>query len=165
MRSWLWHWDALCLLKRKPPACPLLQAAGIRFIAFRHEQPAVRLVPLNQNPPARLLLQAAGIRFIAFRNEQAAGYAAAASGFLTGVPGVLLTVSGPGAVHGLAGLSHAQVNTWPMLMISGSAEQARARRIRTATVSFGLPYVLFRRGRAHGRCPHHVPNYAPLLDP
>ncbi len=58
-----------------------------------------------------------------FRNEQAAGYAAAAAGFLTGVPGVLLTVSGPGAVHGIAGLSHAQVNTWPMLMISGSAEQ------------------------------------------
>ncbi len=42
------------------------------------------------------------------------------------MPGVLLTVSGPGAVHGIAGLSHAQVNTWPMLMISGSAEQVRA---------------------------------------
>ncbi len=67
--------------------------------------------------------QAAGIRFVGFRNEQAAGYAAAASGFLTGVPGVLLTVSGPGAVHGIAGLSHATVNTWPLLMISGSAEQ------------------------------------------
>lgn len=88
---------------------------------------------LKKKSAARLLLQAAGIRFIAFRNEQAAGYAAAASGFLTGVPGVLLTVSGPGAVHGIAGLSHAQVNTWPMLMISGSAEQARPRRRRTAT--------------------------------
>ena len=64
-----------------------------------------------------------GIRYIGFRNEQAAGYAAAASGFLTGVPGVLLTVSGPGAVHGIAGLSHAQVNTWPMILLSGSAEQ------------------------------------------
>ncbi len=40
---------------------------------------------------------------------QAAGYAAGAAGFLTGVPGVLLTVSGPGVVHGLAGLSNAQV--------------------------------------------------------
>ena len=68
-------------------------------------------------------LQAVGIRYIGFRNEQAAGYAAAASGFLTGVPGVLLTVSGPGAVHGIAGLSHAQVNTWPMILLSGSAEQ------------------------------------------
>eukprot|EP00887_Chlorella_sp_A99_P002168 scaffold21.g2168.t1 len=51
---------------------------------------------------------AAGIRFIACRNEQAAGYAAAAAGFLTRRPGVLLTVSGPGVVHGLAGLSDAQ---------------------------------------------------------
>ena len=68
-------------------------------------------------------LQAAGIRYIGFRNEQAAGYAAAACGYLTGVPGVLLTVSGPGAVHGIAGLSHAGINCWPMIMISGSSEQ------------------------------------------
>lgn len=67
--------------------------------------------------------QAVGIRFIGFRNEQAAGYAAAACGYLTGVPGVLLTVSGPGAVHGIAGLSHAGINCWPMLMLSGSSEQ------------------------------------------
>ena len=70
-------------------------------------------------------MQAVGIRYIGFRNEQAAGYAAAASGFLTGVPAVLLTVSGPGAVHGIAGLSHAQANTWPLILLSGSAEQAR----------------------------------------
>ena len=68
-------------------------------------------------------MQAAGIRYIGFRNEQAAGYAAAACGYLTGVPGVLLTVSGPGAVHGIAGLSHAGINCWPMIMISGSSEQ------------------------------------------
>jgi hypothetical protein len=43
--------------------------------------------------------QACGIRFISCRNEQAAGYAAAAAGFLTGVPGVLLTVSGPGMLR------------------------------------------------------------------
>ena len=36
---------------------------------------------------------------------------------------MLLTVSGPGAVHGIAGLSHASVNRWPMIMVSGSAEQ------------------------------------------
>lgn len=70
-----------------------------------------------------LVQQAAGIRYIGFRNEQAAGYAAAACGYLTGVPGVLLTVSGPGAVHGIAGLSHAGINCWPMIMISGSSEQ------------------------------------------
>ncbi|KAD5960862.1 hypothetical protein R6Q59_013928 [Mikania micrantha] len=64
-----------------------------------------------------------GIRFIAFHNEQSAGYAASAYGYLTGRPGVLLTVSGPGCVHGLAGLSNAGVNAWPMVMISGSCDQ------------------------------------------
>ncbi|GMH19017.1 hypothetical protein Nepgr_020858 [Nepenthes gracilis] len=64
-----------------------------------------------------------GIRFLAFHNEQSAGYAASAYGYLTGRPGVLLTVSGPGCVHGLAGLSNAAINTWPMIMISGSCDQ------------------------------------------
>lgn len=64
-----------------------------------------------------------GIRFIAFHNEQSAGYAASAYGYLTSRPGVFLTVSGPGCVHGLAGLSNAAANTWPTLMISGSSHQ------------------------------------------
>lgn len=67
---------------------------------------------------------ASGIRFIAFHNEQSAGYAAGAAGYLTGIPGVLLTVSGPGCVHGLAGLSNAMINNWPVIMISGSSVQA-----------------------------------------
>lgn len=75
--------------------------------------------------PRILPAQAAGIRYIGFRNEQAAGYAAGASGYLTGNPGVLLTVSGPGAVHGIAGLSNAMINCWPMVMISGSADEVR----------------------------------------
>lgn len=69
-----------------------------------------------------------GIRFIAFHNEQSAGYAASAYGFLTGRPGVLLTVSGPGCVHGLAGLSNAAANAWPMVLISGSSDQSLAGR-------------------------------------
>ncbi|KAL6960924.1 hypothetical protein U1Q18_038691 [Sarracenia purpurea var. burkii] len=66
---------------------------------------------------------ALGIRFIAFHNEQSAGYAASAYGYLTGRPGILLTVSGPGCVHGLAGLSNAGANAWPMVLISGSCDQ------------------------------------------
>lgn len=73
------------------------------------------------------MLQAAGIRFISFRNEQAAGYAAAAAGFLTGTPAALLTVSGPGVLHGLPGAAHATVNAWPLLHIAGSAAQVRPR--------------------------------------
>ncbi|WOK93450.1 2-hydroxyacyl-CoA lyase [Canna indica] len=71
---------------------------------------------------------AAGVRFIAFHNEQSAGYAATAYGYLTGRPGVFLTVSGPGCVHGLAGLSNAGANAWPAVMISGSCDQADAGR-------------------------------------
>ncbi|KAG8384123.1 hypothetical protein BUALT_Bualt04G0085600 [Buddleja alternifolia] len=67
---------------------------------------------------------ALGVRFIAFHNEQSAGYAASAYGYLTRRPGILLTVSGPGCVHGLAGLSNAAANAWPMVMISGSSDQS-----------------------------------------
>uniref|UniRef100_A0A2P2J8Q1 2-hydroxyacyl-CoA lyase n=1 Tax=Rhizophora mucronata TaxID=61149 RepID=A0A2P2J8Q1_RHIMU len=69
-----------------------------------------------------------GIRFLAFHNEQSAGYAASAYGYLTARPGLLLTVSGPGCVHGLAGLSNAMANNWPMVMISGSCDQNDAGR-------------------------------------
>jgi 2-hydroxyacyl-CoA lyase 1 len=42
-----------------------------------------------------------GMRFVGFRNEQAATYAANASAYLTGKPGVCLCVPGPGVVHSL----------------------------------------------------------------
>lgn len=46
-----------------------------------------------------------GIRFISFRNEQASVYAAAGYGYLTGRPGVCLSVGGPGMLHIMAGVS------------------------------------------------------------
>ena len=90
--------------------------------------------------------QAEGIRFFSFRNEQAAGYAAASAGFFTGQPGVLLTVSGPGAVHGIAGLAHAHANAWPLLMISGSAEQVGC--ISSPACCFGHHVQTSDRGHA-----------------
>ncbi|REJ76484.1 MAG: oxalyl-CoA decarboxylase [Acidobacteria bacterium] len=64
--------------------------------------------------------QAEGIRYYGFRNEQAASYAAGAVGYLTGRPGVCLSVSGPGMVHAIAGLSNAWANNWPMLLLGGA---------------------------------------------
>eukprot|EP00897_Mesotaenium_endlicherianum_P001322 jgi/Mesen1/1217/ME000129S00316 len=96
-------------------AARALAAAGVRFMF------GVVGIPVTQLATEA---QKAGIRFIAFRNEQAAGYAAGAAGYLTGVPGALLTVSGPGCVHGLAGLSNGMINTWPLVMVSGSSVQA-----------------------------------------
>lgn len=60
---------------------------------------------------------AQGIRFIAFRNEQAASYAASVYGYLTGRPGVLLVVGGPGVVHALAGvIINSQIHRNPRLI-------------------------------------------------
>jgi oxalyl-CoA decarboxylase len=68
-------------------------------------------------------LQAAGLRVISFRHEQNAGYAASIAGFLTRKPGICLTVSAPGFLNGVTALTHATVNCFPMILISGSSER------------------------------------------
>ena len=67
--------------------------------------------------------QAAGMRVISFRHEQNAGNAAAIAGFITGKPGVCLTVSAPGFLNGLTALANATTNCFPMILISGSSER------------------------------------------
>src|SRR6266576_3537067 len=69
------------------------------------------------------MAQGAGIRVISFRHEQHAGNAAAIAGFLTKKPGICLTVSAPGFLHGLTSLAHATTNCFPMILISGSSER------------------------------------------
>jgi len=71
--------------------------------------------------PIAAAAQEIGIKYIGMRNEQSASYAAQAAGYLTGRPGAGLTVSGPGVIHGLAGLANAQQNCWPMIMIGGAS--------------------------------------------
>jgi len=67
--------------------------------------------------------QKTGMRYFGFRNEQAAGYAAAAVGYLTGRPGLLLVVTGPGVLHAVAGAGNAKENCWPMLTFGGAHER------------------------------------------
>lgn len=67
--------------------------------------------------------QQAGIQYYGFRNEQAASYAAGAVGYLTGRPGACLAVSGPGMVHGIAGLANAEKNCWPMVLLGGANDR------------------------------------------
>lgn len=69
------------------------------------------------------MAQAEGMRVISFRHEQNAGNAAAAAGFLTGKPGVCMTVSAPGFLNGLTALANATTNCFPMILISGSSER------------------------------------------
>ena len=69
--------------------------------------------------------QKEGVAYIGMRNEQAASYAAQAYGYMTGRPGACIVVTGPGVVHGLAGLANAQQNCWPMILIGGASETYR----------------------------------------
>jgi 2-hydroxyacyl-CoA lyase 1 len=75
--------------------------------------------------PIAAAAQQEGVNYIGMRNEQAASYAAQAYGYLTGRPGACIVVTGPGVVHGLAGLANAQQNCWPMILIGGASETYR----------------------------------------
>jgi len=69
--------------------------------------------------------QKVGLPYIGMRNEQAASYAAGAVGYLTQRPGSCIVVTGPGVIHGMAGLANAQQNCWPMILIGGASETYR----------------------------------------
>ncbi len=69
------------------------------------------------------MAQAERLRVISFRHEQNAGNAAAIAGFITGKPGICLTVSAPGFLNGLTALANATTNCFPMILISGSSER------------------------------------------
>ncbi len=67
--------------------------------------------------------QGEGIRYIGLRHESDAGNAAAAAGFITGKPGVFITVSAPGFLNGITALKEATENGWPVIQISGSSDR------------------------------------------
>lgn len=73
---------------------------------------------------AAYAMQKVGIDYYGFRFEQQAGMAAATHGFLTGQPGVLLTVSSLGFLNGLTATANATVNCYPMIQISGASDPA-----------------------------------------
>jgi len=75
--------------------------------------------------PIAAAAQQEGVAYIGMRNEQTASYAAQAYGYMTGRPGACIVVTGPGVVHGLAGLANAQQNCWPMILIGGASETYR----------------------------------------
>src|SRR5215475_693938 len=110
--------------------------------------------------PIATAAQKEGINYIGMRNEQSAAYAAQAYGYMTGRPGACITVTGPGVVHGLAGLANAQQNCWPMILVGGASETYRGgmgafqeeRQVLIAT-----PFCKFAHGiESVGRIPYYV---------
>jgi 2-hydroxyacyl-CoA lyase 1 len=112
--------------------------------------------------PIAAAAQEAGITYIGMRNEQSASYAAQAAGYLTGRPGACLTVSGPGVVHGLAGLANAQQNCWPMIMIGGASptyQNAMGGFQEERQVQIASPFCKFAHAVEHV---HRIPFYVEL---
>lgn len=88
------------------------------------------------------------IRVVSMRHEQAAAFAADAVGRMTGVPGVAMATSGPGATNLLTGIGSSYFDSSPTVFITGQVnrdEQKGARAIRqlgfqeTDIVSMALP--------------------------
>lgn len=110
--------------------------------------------------PIAAAAQKEGIRYFGFRNEQAASYAAGAVGYLTGRPGACLAVSGPGMVHGIAGLANAWANCWPMILLGGandSYQDGRGAFQETPQVEAARPFAKYAaRPESAARVPFFV---------
>ena len=79
------------------------------------------------------LYQQGRVRIISVHHEQSAAFAADAVGRVTGVPGVALATSGPGAVNLLTGVGSCHFDSSPAVFITGQvnrAEQKGDRPIR-----------------------------------
>ena len=104
--------------------------------------------------------QKEGIAYLGMRNEQSAAYAAGAYGYLTGRPGACVVVTGPGVVHGLAGLANAQQNCWPMILIGGASETYRGGMgafQEERQVLIASPFCKFAHGiESVARIPYYV---------
>jgi 2-hydroxyacyl-CoA lyase 1 len=112
--------------------------------------------------PIAAAAQKAGITYIGMRNEQSASYAAQAAGYLTGRPGVALVVSGPGVVHGLAGLANAQQNCWPMILIGGASatyQNGMGAFQEERQVQIASPFCKFAHAVEHV---HRIPFYVEM---
>jgi 2-hydroxyacyl-CoA lyase 1 len=110
--------------------------------------------------PVAAAAQNEGVAYIGMRNEQAASYAAQAYGYMTGRPGACITVTGPGVVHGLAGLANAQQNCWPMILIGGASETYRGGMgafQEERQVLIASPFCKFAHGiESVARIPYYV---------
>lgn len=74
-----------------------------------------------------------GVPIVSTRHEQAAAFAADAVGRLTGIPGVAMATSGPGAINLLTGIGSCHFDSSPAVFITGQVnrnEQKGNRPIR-----------------------------------
>jgi acetolactate synthase I/II/III large subunit len=67
------------------------------------------------------------IRVVSMHHEQAAAFAADATGRITGVPGVAMATSGPGAINLLTGIGSCHFDSSPAVFITGQVNRHELR--------------------------------------
>lgn len=107
------------------------------YIAYYIEQAGVNYVfELSGGMITHLLdsfHQKTKVRIVSMHHEQSAAFAADAYGRITGVPGVALATSGPGATNLLTGIGSCYFDSSPAVFITGQVnrnEQKGDKRIR-----------------------------------
>lgn len=90
-------------------------------------------------------LRQSGLRTVVATNELSAAFMAGGWARVTGDPGVLLTIPGPGFTWALTGLAEARLDSVPLLHITGApADAPRGRRFRQQEIdqaAIGAPLV------------------------
>ena len=79
------------------------------------------------------IYQTGGVKIISVHHEQTAAFAADAAGRMTGIPGVAMATSGPGATNLLTGIASCYFDSTPAVFITGQVnrhEQKGDRPIR-----------------------------------
>jgi acetolactate synthase-1/2/3 large subunit len=71
--------------------------------------------------------QSRGIDLVSMHHEQAAAFAAEGTARITGVPGVALATSGPGAINLLTGIGSCFFDSTPAVFITGQVNRAERR--------------------------------------
>jgi acetolactate synthase-1/2/3 large subunit len=66
-------------------------------------------------------------RIVSMHHEQGAAFAADASGRMTGIPGVAMATSGPGAVNLLTGIGSCYFDSAPAVFLTGQVNRAEMR--------------------------------------
>ena len=73
-------------------------------------------------------LRQSGIRTVGATNELSAAFMAGGWGRITGEPGVLVTIAGPGFTWAVSGLAEARLDSVPLLHVSGGPRTPTVRR-------------------------------------
>ena len=73
------------------------------------------------------LYHESAIEVVSLHHEQAAGFAAGATGRVTGVPGVALATSGPGATNLLTAIGTCYFDSFPCIFITGQVNRSELK--------------------------------------